>query len=212
MSIGRARLFRWIVATTVLLGIVTIAVPSVGTALVVSKPLASPDAVVSLASHEWERLPAAAAVARNNPRTLLILTLPKPVTQLNCHDCAHRVEQLDEMGISEDRIAIAPLTLTGTYGEALATRTVVMGRHLRSVLVVTSPYHTRRSLATFRKLFDGSGIAVGVLPATATSPARPERWWAASYDRAYVRYEWAALLYYRVRHGVRFSREPARPE
>ena len=45
-----------------------------GSALVVSEPLASPDAIVSLASHEWERLPAAAALARQYPEALVVLT------------------------------------------------------------------------------------------------------------------------------------------
>jgi uncharacterized SAM-binding protein YcdF (DUF218 family) len=74
--------------------------------------------------------------------------------------------------------------------------------NLRSLLVVTSPYHTRRSLSTFRAVFDRSGVTVGIAPASATSPARPECWWLSAYDRAYVRYEWAAILYYAVRHGV----------
>jgi len=67
---------------------------------------------------------------------------------------------------------------------------------------VTSPYHTRRSLATFRQVVGAAGASVGVEPATRTSPARPERWLAASYDRAYVRYEWAAVFYYWLRYGV----------
>jgi uncharacterized SAM-binding protein YcdF (DUF218 family) len=172
-----------------------------GIAVILDRPIADPDVIVSLASHEWERLPAAAALARQYPHALVVLTLPKSVNQYNCHDCEHRAERLVEAGVEKDRIRILPLTEGGTYGEAVATRGFVTGTHLNSVLVVTSPYHTRRSLATFRKAL-GSTVLVGVAPATATSPARPERWWAASYDRAYVRYEWAAIVYYALRHGV----------
>ena len=178
------------------------AAPHAGTALVVSQPLTSPDAIVSLASHEWERLPEAAAQARQHPHAILVLTLPQPVTQFNCHDCAHRTDALLQQGIDRSRIRIVPLTGPGTYGEAVATRLLVTGEHLRSLLVVTSPYHTRRSLATFRKAFETTGVTIGVVPATRTSEARPERWWAASYDRSYVRYEWAAMLYYRLKYGV----------
>jgi hypothetical protein len=59
-------------------------------------------------------------------------------------------------------------------------------------------------MATFRQVLGEDGVTVGVVPASKTSPARPEIWWARSYDRAYVTYEWAAVLYYRVRHGVRY--------
>jgi len=132
---------------------------------------------------------------------LVVLTHPKTVTKFNCHDCANRPQLLAKAGISAERIRIIGLTLGGTYGEAVATRDLVVAQHLKSVLVVTSPYHTRRSLATFRKVL-GGGVAVGVVASSDTSPARPDRWWAQGYDRAYVGYEWAAALYYQVRFGV----------
>jgi uncharacterized SAM-binding protein YcdF (DUF218 family) len=197
----RGRRAALVVAAAAIVAALSVA-PHAGSALVVDAPLASADAIVSLASHEWERLPAAATAARRYPDAVVVLTLPPVVNEFNCHDCAHRVERLVNLGLDEKRIRIVPITLPGTYGEAVATRSLLSMQRLRSVVVVTSPYHTRRSLATFRHVLEGIGVAVGVVPATATSPARPERWWAAEYDRAYVRYEWAATLYYQLRHGV----------
>ncbi len=176
--------------------------PYAGTALVVSAPGPRPDAIVSLASHEWERLPALVEQAAKHPGALVVLTVPQEVTQYNCHDCAHRPQQLIEAGVDASRIRLIPLTSGGTYGEALATKRFIESHHLAHVLVVTSPYHTRRSLQTFRSIFRDTPVTVGIVPASATSPARPERWWATPYDRWYVRYEWAAILYYYVRHGV----------
>jgi len=200
---GRARAVRGLLAAGVLLVVAfAVVAPHAGTALVVSAPVPSPDAIVSLASHEWERLPAAAALARRYPHALVVLTLPQSVNGYNCYDCAHRAERLEHDGVEAGRIRVVPLAQSSTYGEAEAARALVSEHHLRSVLVVTSPYHTRRSLATFRKAFGGAGVSIGVEPATETSPARPERWWAAAYDRAYVRYEWAAILYNWLRHGV----------
>jgi uncharacterized SAM-binding protein YcdF (DUF218 family) len=184
------------IAAAVLVG------PHVGTALVVSAPGPAPDAIVSLASHEWERLPALVEQASEYPQALVLLTVPETVTQFNCHDCVHRPEQLVAAGVAAERIRLIPLTAGGTFGEALATRRFVEAQHVRHLLVVTSPYHTRRSLATFRSVLRGTPASVGIVPASATSPARPERWWVTPYDRAYVRYEWAAILFYFVRHGV----------
>ena len=172
-----------------------------GTVLVVNDSVGPPDAIVSLASHEWERLPAAVALAGRYPHALVVLTYPKTVTKFNCHDCENRPRLLVNAGISTERIRIIGLRRGGTYGEAVATRDLVVARHLKSVLVVTSPYHTRRSLATFRKVL-GGGVAVGVAASSDTSPARPDFLWAAGYDRAYVGYEWAAALYYQLRYGV----------
>jgi uncharacterized SAM-binding protein YcdF (DUF218 family) len=202
---GRGRLVRGALAAAVVVGIALAALaPHAGTALVVRSPVASPDVIVSLASHEWERLPAAVAQAQASPDALVVLTVPKEVTPYNCHDCAHRPERLIAAGVEMARIRQIPLTAGGTYGEALAMK-AFMGEHvLHRLLVVTSPYHTRRSLATFNTVFAGTPVTIGVVPASRTSPARPEAWWWSAYDRAYVRYEWAAIAYYQLRYDVPF--------
>jgi len=92
--------------------------------------------------------------------------------------------------------------VTNTYDEATAAREYVTQHHDTRVMVVTSPYHTRRALATFEKVFTGSNVAIGITPASDESPARPDRWWATGYDRGYVGYEWAAVVWYALRHGV----------
>ncbi len=175
---------------------------SAGTLLVVARPLQRPDAIISLASHEWERLPAAAKLAHANPAALVILTLPQPATVHNCHDCNGRLDRLQRLGVAPQRVRIIPLTSPGTYGEALAARALVHRTPIHRLLIVTTPYHTRRSLAVFRSIFEGSRVEVGIEPATVSSPAQPSNWWAAPYDRAYVVYEWFAGLYYLLRYGV----------
>ena len=174
-----------------------------GSELVVASRIERPDAILSLASHEWERLPAAAVLAAEHPGALVLLTLPPAVTPHNCHDCANRTTRLVDAGVDARRVRILPIkTGSGTYGEALAAREFLVRSGLKRVVVVTSPYHTRRSLATFRTVRGGTGIAVGIVPASASSPARPDRWWTAPYDRWYVGYEWAARFYYLTRYRV----------
>jgi len=191
---------------TAIVGLLLVAfgasVRSAGTLLVSTLPLQHPDAIISLASHEWERLPEAAKLARANPAALVILTLPQPATMHNCHDCGGRLAQLQRLGVPPERVRILPLTSPGTYGEALAAAAFVRRTPIRRLLIVTTPYHTRRSLATFQSVFDGSSVEVGVEPATESSPARPARWWMTPYDRWYVAYEWAAALYYALRYGT----------
>jgi uncharacterized SAM-binding protein YcdF (DUF218 family) len=170
--------------------------------LVVSEPVSPPDAIVSLASHEWERLPASAAMAAEYPSALLLLTLPREPTSFNCNDCARRVELLRKLGIAPARVRVLAHAVVNTYDEATATLAFARQNRIRHLLVVTSPYHTRRSLAVFRSVFEGTGVQVGVVPALKTSPAQPERWWLPGYDRAYVCYEWAAIVYYALRYGI----------
>lgn len=172
-----------------------------GVLLVVSEPLPHPDAIISLASHEWERLPAAARLATVNPSAVVLLTLPQPVSIYNCHDCSGRVARLERLGVRQDRVRVLPLTEPGTYGEALAALAFARQAHVRRLVIVTTPYHTRRSLATFEHVFEGSGVAIGIVPAS-TSPATPEWWWTDPYDRWYVAYESAAIVYYAIRYAV----------
>src|SRR5688572_11740283 len=173
-----------------------------GSLLVVSRPVAMPDGIVSLASHEWERLPAAARLAGTNASATVILTLPQPVTPQNCHDCSGRVARLQRLGVSPERVEILPLSSPGTHGEALATLGFARRAGIHRLLIVTTPYHTRRALAVFQSVFRGTGVQIGVAPATASSPARPDRWWASPYDRWYVTYEWTASAYYALRYQV----------
>ena len=173
-----------------------------GRLLVVTIPVTRADAIVSLASHEWERLPATAAAAARFPNAQVILTLPTRVNMRNCHDCEHRVARLVHAGVKAERIRVIPLKAEGTLGEAQVCAEYFRRSKLTAVLVVTSSYHTRRALAVFRHELDGSVSAIGIEPAARFSTAEPSRWWRHPFDRWYVTYEWAALLYYAAWHHV----------
>jgi uncharacterized SAM-binding protein YcdF (DUF218 family) len=189
-------------ALVVVLLVVLAAGAVAGDALLADVPVDNPDAIVSLASHEWERLPETAALAQRYPRALIVLTEPPVVTKWNCHDCSHRIGVLGRAGVTADRIRVVRIAGPGTYGEAASVGRALRGAGVRRLEVVTSPYHTRRSLAVFRHAFRGTGVQIGVRPATASSPASPALWWMHPYDRAYVAYEWAALVYYAARFQV----------
>ena len=191
-----------LVSLAVAVATALVVLPGAGTSLVISIPVPDPDAIVTLASHEWERLPMAARLATRYPNAALLLTEPREVNLYNCHDCARRVGRLVRAGVAEPRIHVLPIPTSGTHGEALAALAFARREGVRRLAIVTSPYHTRRALATFRTVFAGTGTAIGIEPASDSSPAQPTSWWRAPYDRWYVRYEWAAIAYYWLRYGV----------
>jgi uncharacterized SAM-binding protein YcdF (DUF218 family) len=173
-----------------------------GTLLVQTRDVRPADAIVALGSHEWERFPAVARLARRDRQARVLLTEPVKPTVFNCHLCAERAPWLVALGVERTRIVFLPRRVKNTYDEALAAREYCRQHSIRTLLVVTSPYHTRRALATFASVFQGTGTTVGVYAATAESPARPQWWWLTAYDRWYVSYEWAALAWYAVRHQI----------
>ena len=177
-----------------------------GRALVVQQDVGTPDAIIMLASHEWERLPAAAAEARQYPHAAVLITHPPVVTAYNCYRCDERVTWLQSEGIDRRRIRVLTGNITNTYAEALAARAFLTRTRASRLLIVTSPYHTRRALETFETVFRGLPVQIGVVPA-AGSRGDPRNWWRLSYDRHYVMYEWAASVKSRVEHGVPVLRD-----
>lgn len=181
--------------------LVAIGVSRAGVLLIESKPIANPDAIVVLASHEWERLPEAAHAARGQ-RAIVLLTEPVTPNGYNCYQCGRRRQWLASLGVPPTRVTILPHRVKNTYDEAIATREYMLAHRYHRLLVVTSPYHTRRALATFDHVFKGSAVSIGIAPAR-EAPAHPDAWWWwHPYDRWYVSYEWAGIAWYAVRHQV----------
>jgi uncharacterized SAM-binding protein YcdF (DUF218 family) len=203
-SRGRATVKRLILALVVLALLAVWPLAHAGTALVVERDTVSPDAIIMLASKEWERLPAAASLAREHPGAMVLLTVPRVVTEYNCHRCDERPDLFEREGVSRDRIRL--LTGAGnTYGEALAALAHAGQEPFTRLSVVTTGYHTRRALGTFEAVFAGTGVEISTIPARPME-GNPRRWWATPYDRHYVRYEWAANVKYWWEYGVTLFR------
>ena len=180
----------------------TLALRYGGDSLVVSEAIDHPDAIVVLASHEWERLPVAAELALQYPAAHVLLTQPAEVTDHNCHECSQRVSWLGDAGVSRGRVTVLSQRVTNTYDEARATMAFAGQHGVTRLVIVTSPYHGRRALATFRHLFKSAGVQTHVGLASPLSRAEPAHWWRRRYDREYVAYEWAGIIYYAIRFGV----------
>jgi uncharacterized SAM-binding protein YcdF (DUF218 family) len=173
-----------------------------GNALVVSRPLDEPDVIVPLASHEWERLPRAAELARQTPSAAVWLTVPVRVTRHNCENCGDRVAWLANAGVDPSRVVLLPDRVMNTHDEARAAAAFARLHPIDRLVVVTSPFHARRALATFTQAFKAAGLQTEVGMATPLGQADPGHWWLRRSDRKYVAYEWAAIVYYAVRYGV----------
>ena len=84
--------------------------------------------------------------------------------QRNLYTHEWEKEELRRAGISDDKIDVITEPVTGTYSEAVRALDYAQKHELKSLLVVTSAYHSRRALWTFRQVFSDSGIAVDVEP------------------------------------------------
>jgi uncharacterized SAM-binding protein YcdF (DUF218 family) len=110
-------------------------------------------------------------------------------------------DELRRAGVPDGKIAVIMVPITGTYDEVVLLREYAEANHLSSLLVVTSAYHSRRVLWTFRHVFQGSGKLIGIDPAEPgmDTPAAAT-WWLHRLGWQMVPEEYVKMLVYRLRY------------
>lgn len=111
------------------------------------------------------------------------------------------IDELVGAGVPRAAIEVIPSAVTSTYDEARALREYAVKHNLRTLLVVTSAYHSRRALWTMRRVFQGSGVEVGLEPAAQAAPTpSPALWWLSRRGWKSVAGEYVKLIYYRTHY------------
>lgn len=178
-------------------------------ALVVSSELPRADAVAVLAGSAAyvERVSRAAQLYREGRAPRVVLTDDgqrggwSSAEQRNPLFVERATAELVRLGVPTERIEVVPGLALGTYSEAGLLRRHAESRGLRSVLFVTSAYHSRRAWWSLRKVFDGSAVEIGidaVAPGAQTPPAHS--WWLTPRGWREVTSEYAKLVYYRAHY------------
>jgi uncharacterized SAM-binding protein YcdF (DUF218 family) len=109
-------------------------------------------------------------------------------------------DALVQMGINPSAIVLPEGSVDNTAQEAEMLRALATARGWRSVLVVTSKYHSRRAAFAFRREFRDRSVAVSVR-ATRYDISDPAHWWRRRDDARYVLSELQKLLVYRLGVG-----------
>jgi len=100
-------------------------------------------------------------------------------------------------GVPRSAVIIGTRSVDNTADEALMLKSLTANRGWRTVIVVTSKYHTRRAGYAMRRALAGSGVDV-VLRASRYDPSDPARWWRGRRDVRLVADEWQKLIAYRL--------------
>jgi len=178
-------------------------------ALVVREPLGHSDALVVLAgaSAHVERAREAARLFREGRAPVVVLTNDNlqggwsSDEQRNPFFVERAAAELKAAGVPPERIEIIRRPVASTYEEAVALREQSAARGWRTLTLVTSGYHSRRALWTFRRALADTNVRVGVEPAApgGQTPA-PAFWWASARGWETVVGEYVKLVYYRARY------------
>lgn len=178
-------------------------------ALIVRSDLAHADALVMLAgsSTYLERARHAARLFNEGraPRILLTNDNMKggwsAEQERNPFLVERAADELKRQGVPAEKIEILPGVVSTTHDEAVRIREYSEARKLRSILIVTSAYQSRRVLWTMRRAFRGSDVEVGL---DAVEPGDqsplPATWWWYRLGWKMVPGEYVKIVYYRIKY------------
>lgn len=175
--------------------------------LVVADPLREADAIVPLAG-ERARVVEAARLFRDGYARWFVITdmhVEDPNPRITYTDSV--IAQAEEEGLPRAAMVVAPGTATSTYEEALNLRRLAQARSLRSLIVVTSPYHTRRTRMIMQEVFRDTETEVVVHP-VAGHWYRAEDWWTSREGREATVSEYVKMALYVLGYHEMVSRWP----
>ena len=177
--------------------------------LVVGCDLDRADAVVILSGSSTyrERARRAAEIYAEGRAPLVVLTNDGQKSgwsveaQRNPYFFERESEELSRRGVPAGSVRVIEGEVASTYEEARRVREFAEANGLRSLIVVTAPYQTRRALWALRRVSGGSGLRVAVdAPAPGEESPRASSWWWHALGWRLVPGEYLKLAYYVARY------------
>jgi len=102
---------------------------------------------------------------------------------------------IEAMGVPEESFRLIGNGVTSTYDEAVATKEFLKKNGYKSMLLVTSKWHSKRAYLTFRSALENDEIKIVNHPSRYDA-FRPDAWWKNRNDAELVFDEYVRLIYY----------------
>ncbi len=176
--------------------------------LIVEAQIERADAIVVLSGSKTltERVTLAAHLFKESRAPKIILTNDNlrggwiSAEQRNPYFYETAVRELVRLGVPESAIIVIQTPVSSTQEEALVTRAHLPPQS-GSLLIVTSGYHSRRAIHSFRNAFEGTGTTIGIAPVMpGWQTPRPTVWWLHGRGWEMVPVEYVKLIYYAFRY------------
>lgn len=165
--------------------------------LKVHTPLAKSDAIVVLAGSNRERLPAAAMLYRDGYAPLVILANDgvfsrwSKVHGRNLYHVEWAEEDLVMLGVPREKIVKLPFYGSSTMFDAIAVKKYLFRNGQNKIILVTSDYHTRRALWSFKETLKTFPTEIYVFPAKSFGVSTKD-----------LIMEYVKLIYYFIKYKV----------
>jgi len=183
--------------------------PFLAESLIIEKPLERADAILVLGgSHTYvERTQKAAELFKKGVSQKIYLTDDgeqagwSPIEQRNPPFVELARKSLIAQGVAAENIEILEPQVTGTIYEARILSEKAKSADLKSLLIVTSAYHTRRAFSTFQRIFteNNQSTNLGITsPPTGEQTPPPFSWWLSKFGWQIVAGEYVKSVGYWV--------------
>ena len=204
---GLSRGFKFLSISLLFFVIWIFLAPFLAEALIVEKSLERAEAIFVLGggSTYLERTNKAAELYKNGRAPKIFLTNDNSqggwnqALQRNPFFVELAQWELVKQGVAPESIEILPVVVESTHDEAVVLEKIVKERGLKSVLLVTSAYHTRRTLRTFEKVFrdNNASVQIGIeSPPAGWQTPKPSYWWLSPRGWNFVAGEYLKIVYY----------------
>lgn len=107
-------------------------------------------------------------------------------------------EEALKRGIGAEMI-ITPKARSSTYEEALLLKELIKKYNWQKVIVVTHPFHTKRTDYIFQKVL-GDSVKITMRPTTLDYQKIVEKWWTREKDLLWVFSETVKSVLYRIKY------------
>jgi uncharacterized SAM-binding protein YcdF (DUF218 family) len=181
---------------------------SLGSFLVVEHPLSKADAILCLSGAPVERGLASAELYKKGLAPKIIITRetqPDGYARLKSMGIDYPeardllLKVLVGLGVPTSAIISDDKTATSTFVEAELVKMIIEKQKYRTIIIVTSPYHTKRAWLTFREVLKENKVRV-IMHGSPYSGFSPEEWWKNRRYLKNVIIEYQKLVYYTLKH------------
>ncbi|MBE3573591.1 MAG: YdcF family protein [Moorella humiferrea] len=166
--------------------------------MVGDKDLQPADVIIVLSGEQGERVATGVKLYQEGLAPRLLMT-GGPV-EWNVAAADIMAEQAKFLGVPEKDIVLEKRA-TSTYENALYSLGILKKNCWHSAIVVTSPYHLRRTRLAFNNAFRGSGIRLSFYGAEDTW-LDPTRWWLQDRGIEVVGLEYFKLAWYVIHNRI----------
>jgi len=179
-----------------------------GKYLIVEHPSQKSDLIVCLAGRNIERGLATSDVYRQGLAPWIYVSMEEKPDGLDIlrqkgvfypQSSDLLIKLLTELGVPKEKIYISDGPVKSTLEEAELIREFIKKKNYHSLILITSPTHSRRTWLTFKRILKDDKVRISVQP-TPYSQFKPEDWWKKRRYLREVIFEYQKLIYYAVKY------------